>query len=74
MSDAITKLKQGQSLSFEESKSLFSNLMGGKYEEKQIVEILESLINDKPLKPGSFRGRKSTAPEKTLDTIREKNA
>ena len=44
MSDAITKLKQGQSLSFEESKSLFSNLMGGKYEEKQIVEILESLI------------------------------
>ena len=27
MSDAITKLKQGQNLSCEESKSLFSNLM-----------------------------------------------
>ena len=43
-------------------------------DEKNTKEILESLINDKPLKPGSFRGRKSTAPEKTLDTIREKNA
>ena len=38
MSDAITKLNQGQNLSFEESKSLFSNLMEGKYEESQIIE------------------------------------
>ena len=44
MSDAITKLKQGQNLSFEESKSLFSNLMEGKHEESQIIEILEALI------------------------------
>ena len=44
MSDAITKLKQGQNLSFEESKSLFSNLMEGKHEEDQIIEILEALI------------------------------
>ena len=44
MSDEITKLKQGQNLSFEESKSLFSNLMEGKHEENQIIEILETII------------------------------
>ena len=32
-------------------------------DEKSMKEILDSLINDKPLKPGSFRGRKNTAPE-----------
>ena len=45
MSKIVTKLNQGQNLSFEESKSLFSDLMEGKYEENQIIEILESLIN-----------------------------
>ena len=44
MSAVITKLKQGQNLSFEESKSLFSDLMGGKHQENQIIEILEALI------------------------------
>ncbi len=44
MSDIITKLKQGQNLSFEDSKSLFSDLMEGKYTESQIIEILEALI------------------------------
>jgi NADH-quinone oxidoreductase E subunit len=34
-------------------------------DEKNTKEILESLINDKPLKPGSYRGRKNTAPEKS---------
>ena len=33
-------------------------------DEKSSYEILDSLIQDKPLKPGSFRGRKNTAPEK----------
>ena len=32
--------------------------------EKSTIEILNSLIIDKPLKPGSYRGRKNTAPEK----------
>ena len=32
--------------------------------EKCTKEILESLINDKPLKPGSYRGRTNTSPEK----------
>ena len=31
---------------------------------KVLNEILDSLIKDKPLKPGSYRGRKNTAPEK----------
>ena len=35
-------------------------------DEKSANEILESLINNKPIKPGSFRGRKNTAPEKTV--------
>ena len=33
-------------------------------DEKSTIEILDSLIKDKPLKPGSYRGRNSTAPEK----------
>ena len=44
MSDITTKLKQGQNLSFDESKSLFSDLMEGKHEESQIIEILEALL------------------------------
>ena len=44
MSDLIAKLKQGQNLSFEDSKSLFSDLMEGRHAESQIIEILESLI------------------------------
>ena len=44
MSNVVTKLKQGQNLSFEESKFLFSGLMEGKHEENQIIEILEALI------------------------------
>jgi len=44
MSNEATKLTKGQNLTFEESKSLFSDLMEGKYEENQIIEILESLV------------------------------
>ncbi len=33
-------------------------------DERSTAEILDSLIKDKPLKPGSYRGRKSTSPEK----------
>ena len=33
-------------------------------DEKNTIEILDSLIKDKPLKPGSYRGRNNTAPEK----------
>ena len=43
-------------------------------DEKSTKEILESLIKDKPLKPGSYRGRKNTAPEKKLNTSGENHA
>ena len=43
-------------------------------DEKSTKEILESLINDKPIKPGSFRGRKNTSPEKSLYTNEGKHA
>ena len=44
MTDIVENLKKGQSLTFEESKSLFSSLMDGKFEETEIIEILEALI------------------------------
>ena len=37
-------------------------------------QILDSLINGKPLKPGSFRGRKNTAPENKKIINGEKHA
>ena len=43
-------------------------------DEKSTKEILDSLINNKPLKPGSDRGRKNTAPEKSLSTNGENHA
>jgi len=43
-------------------------------DEKSTKEILISLINDKPLKPGSYRRRKNTAPEKILMSNGEKHA
>ena len=43
-------------------------------DEKNTKEILTSLINGKPLKPGSYRGRKNTSPEKILISNGEKHA
>tara|TARA_Y100000992_G_scaffold115208_1_gene75369 strand:+ start:206 stop:811 length:606 start_codon:yes stop_codon:yes gene_type:complete len=43
-------------------------------DEKNTVEILDSLLNDKPLKPGSYRGRKNTSPEKKQVFNGEKHA
>ena len=43
MTDFIKKFKSNENLSFEESKTLFSNIMEGKYDEASIVKILESL-------------------------------
>tara|TARA_B100001093_G_scaffold415916_1_gene406461 strand:+ start:399 stop:1004 length:606 start_codon:yes stop_codon:yes gene_type:complete len=43
-------------------------------DEKNTKEILESLIKDKPLKPGSYRGRNNAAPEKSPLTNGEKHA
>ena len=35
-------------------------------DENSINKILDSLIEEKPLKPGSYRGRKNTAAEKII--------
>ncbi len=43
-------------------------------DEKNTVEILDSLLNDNPLKPGSYRGRKNTSPEKKQVFNGEKHA
>ena len=44
-------------------------------DEKNTIEIIKSLLEDKPIKPKSFRNRKSTAPEKNRQTTNmEKNA
>ena len=44
MSSIVENLKKGQNLSFEDSKSLFAELMEGKHDENSIIQILESLI------------------------------
>ena len=44
-------------------------------DEKNTIEIIKSLLEDKPIQPKSFRNRLSTAPEKNISTInKEKNA
>ena len=43
-------------------------------DERNTKKILDALINNKPIKPGSFRGRKNAAPEKSLTTNGEKYA
>ena len=43
MTDFIKKLESNENLSFEESKSLFSNMMNGEYDEISIIKILEAL-------------------------------
>ena len=35
--------------------------------EKDMKNIIESFMNDKPLKPGSYRGRKNSAPDNNHD-------
>tara|TARA_A100001011_G_scaffold396236_1_gene493559 strand:- start:198 stop:803 length:606 start_codon:yes stop_codon:yes gene_type:complete len=42
--------------------------------EKDAIEILDSLVKDKPMRPGSYRGRKNTSPEKKLSNNGEKYA
>ena len=43
-------------------------------DESSMKNIIDSLLNDNPLKPGSFRNRKNTSPEKNIRTNVEKNA
>ncbi len=76
MSDILTKLKQNQNLSIEESKYLFSNLMEGKHSENEIIEILEAFIKKgetkNELAGGIFilrdKATKVSADPNTIDT------
>ena len=43
-------------------------------DEKSTEQILNSLIQGKPLKPGSYRGRKNTSPEKKQSVNGENHA
>ena len=43
-------------------------------DEKSTIKILESLIKNKPLKSGSYRGRKNTSPEELKNSNGEKHA
>ena len=43
-------------------------------DESTTKKILQSLIDDKPLKPGSYRGRKNTAPENPIKSNGDKHA
>ena len=44
MSNIVKKLEKGLNLSFEESKTLFNELMEGKYDESSIIQILEAFL------------------------------
>jgi len=76
MTDFIKKLESNENLSFEESKTLFSNIMEGKYDEISIIKILEALSKKGETKDelagGIFVMRsKATivkAPNGTIDT------
>ena len=76
MTDFIKKLESNENLSFEESKTLFLNIMEGKYNEISIIKILEALSKKGETKDelagGIFIMRsKATivkAPNGTIDT------
>ncbi|MDB9761156.1 anthranilate phosphoribosyltransferase [Pelagibacteraceae bacterium] len=76
MTKFIKKLESKENLSFEESKTLFLNIMEGRYDEVSIIKILESLTNKgetkEELAGGIFvmRSKATTvkAPTGTIDT------
>jgi anthranilate phosphoribosyltransferase len=76
MTDFIKKLESKENLSFEKSKSLFSNIMEGKYDEDSIIKILNALSNKGETKDelagGIFVMRSKAilvkAPSGTIDT------
>ena len=76
MADFIKKLESKENLSFEESKSLFSNIMEGKYDEDSIIKILNALSSKGETKDelaGAIFVMRSKAtlvkvPDETVDT------
>ena len=76
MTNLIDILKNGKNLSFDESKTLFNELMEGKYNDSAIIEILESLSKKGETKDelagGIFilreKATKVEADQNTVDT------
>ena len=76
MSNIQEKLKKGQNLSFEDSKVLFSELMEGKHDENNIIEILDNFLikgeTKDELAGGIYilrkKAKKVNADENTIDT------
>ena len=76
MTNLINILKEGKNLSFDESKTLFNELMEGKYNDSAIIEILESLSKKGETKDelagGIFvlreKATKVDADQNTVDT------
>ena len=76
MTNLIDILKDGKNLSFDESKTLFNELMEGKYNDSAIIEILESLSKKGETKDelagGIFvlreKATKVDADQNTVDT------
>ena len=76
MTNLIDILKNGKNLSFDESKTLFNELMEGKYNDSAIIEILESLSKKDETKDelagGIFvlreKATKVDADQNTIDT------
>ena len=76
MTNLIDILKKGKNLSFDESKTLFNELMEGKYNDSAIIEILESLSKKGETKDelagGIFvlreKATKVDADQNTVDT------
>ena len=76
MTNLINILKEGKNLSFDESKTLFNELMEGKYNDSAIIEILESLSKKGETKDelagGIFvlreKATKVDADQNTIDT------
>ena len=76
MPEIIENLKKGKDLTLEESKSLFTELMEGKYDEGSIIEILEALSTKGETKDELAGGiyvlrnkaNKVNADQNTIDT------
>ena len=76
MTNLIDILKEGKNLSFDDSKTLFNELMEGKYNDSAIIEILESLSKKGETKDelagGIFvlreKATKVDADQNTIDT------
>ena len=76
MSNLKENLRKGHNLTFEESKSLFRELMEGKYDENSIIEILECLLKKGETKDelagGIFvlrdKATKVSTDQNTIDT------